>query len=207
MGILAFGSLINDPGQEILELESCRIDCETPFKVEFARISSTRGNAPTLIPVKENGSSVRATIIVLRDGIDLNEAKDILYRREIHKVGSNKKYDYPENPTEDQIKKRVKLEVMSDFMEIRNVLFISFGRNIEQELTAELLSEYAIESILSKAGAEEKDGVRYLLSAKRNGLITPLSGDYERQILAKTETKSLEEAIKKLDKQRMKALQ
>ncbi len=60
-GILAFGSLIDDPGQEILDVENCRIDCETPFNVEFARKSGkTRSYAPTLIPVEQGGKKVKA---------------------------------------------------------------------------------------------------------------------------------------------------
>lgn len=53
-GILAYGSVISNPGKEI---EQAMIGCNgqiigafTPFLVEFSRKSSTRGNAPTLVP-------------------------------------------------------------------------------------------------------------------------------------------------------------
>lgn len=105
VGILAFGSLIDNPGDEIKELESHRIKCETPFKVEFARISSTRCNAPTLVPVANNaiGSRVKAVLIVLKEGTSLLHAKSVLWRRECHKVGSSKGYKRYENPTPNKV--------------------------------------------------------------------------------------------------------
>lgn len=42
IGILAFGSLIDNTGQEISEIEIDRLDCETPFAIEFARTSVRR---------------------------------------------------------------------------------------------------------------------------------------------------------------------
>jgi hypothetical protein len=55
MGVLAFGSLLNDPGCELLGAEVQRISVRTPFPVEFARYSRSRRGAPTLVPVsKEN---------------------------------------------------------------------------------------------------------------------------------------------------------
>jgi hypothetical protein len=53
IGILAFGSLIGNPGDEIAALEIAaerRHGVLTPFPVEFARSSTKRGGAPTLVP-------------------------------------------------------------------------------------------------------------------------------------------------------------
>ncbi len=50
VGILAYGSLIDDPGAEIEPVILRRIDCRTPFKVEFARASESRKGGPTLVP-------------------------------------------------------------------------------------------------------------------------------------------------------------
>ena len=50
VGILAYGSLIADPGVEIGPLIVRRIETLTPFSVEFARFSATRGGAPTAVP-------------------------------------------------------------------------------------------------------------------------------------------------------------
>ena len=53
IGILAYGSLIDEPGLEIEQLIIHRINCLTPFKVEYARKSGTRGDGPTLIPTEK----------------------------------------------------------------------------------------------------------------------------------------------------------
>jgi cation transport regulator ChaC len=199
IGILAFGSLIDNPGQEISEIETERIVCETPFNVEFARTSSTRGNAPTLIPVEIGGQKVKAVIIVLNPETNIDTAKSILWRRELHKANRTENYIHSDNPSPN----KVVVKTWTDFMNVQTVLYTSIGCNISQPLTSELLADFSINSMLTQAGQEEKDGLRYLLSAKRNGIVTTLSEDYENQILIKTETKSLEQAIEKLDRKRM----
>ena len=106
-GILAYGSVIADPGKEILDkLISSKggiIDTFTPFHVEFARSSRTRGGAPTLVPVEE-GERVRCKIFVMGDDVCEDEAADILYRREINKVGDKSK-TYTESSKTDPNKK------------------------------------------------------------------------------------------------------
>ena len=90
LGILAYGSLIDDPGDEIKALTAGRITgVETPFNVEFARKSRLRADAPTLIRVEQNGSKVPAAIIVLKPEVAIESAQDILYRRETDRVGTN----------------------------------------------------------------------------------------------------------------------
>lgn len=198
IGILAYGSLIDDPGEEISKIETGRIKCKTPFKVEFARVSSTRSNAPTLIPVKIGGSHVDAQIIILPNNFDIDDARSILWRRERHIVGSNKSYTHIDNPGVN----RVSVESINNFMNINTVLYTSLGSNINEKITGKLLAEKSINSILSEAGDKENDGIRYLLNTKQNGIITPLSKEYEENILLITESNSLEEAINKLDKKR-----
>lgn len=124
IGILSFGSLISDPGEEIQSLEIERIDCETPFKVEYARISSSRCNAPTLIPIEDEskGKSVKAQIIVLNENIELEEAKSILYRREIHTVDWSKTYSEPKTPTS----KNVLIEELRNFHELDIIIYTKF---------------------------------------------------------------------------------
>jgi hypothetical protein len=55
LGILAYGSLIHDPGPEIEPHIRLRIDTETDFPVEYARLSTKRGDAPTLVPPPGRG--------------------------------------------------------------------------------------------------------------------------------------------------------
>ena len=70
VGILAYGSLIEDLGKEIEPLiRERRENIETPFSIEFARSSSTRDGAPTLVPVENGGSPVLATVLLLEAGV------------------------------------------------------------------------------------------------------------------------------------------
>lgn len=196
IGILAYGSLIDNPGKEIKPIIIDRINCKTPFKVEFARTSSSRSGAPTLIPY-ETGNEVKAVILVLENSTDLAHAKSILWRRERHNF-DDKKYVEVINPTNNQ----VVVKYIRDFENVETVIYTSIGKNIDGKITAEKLSQLAIESILSKAGENKKDGIRYLYESKNNSIVTKLSQEYEQAILDKTETKTLEEAINKLDLQR-----
>ena len=64
IAILAFGSLIEDPGEEIGPLIRDRVEgVRTPFSIEFARRSRTRGGGPTLIPVDDGGSRLSVPLL------------------------------------------------------------------------------------------------------------------------------------------------
>lgn len=83
IGILAYGSLIGNPGKDIEPLiRERRVKVETPFCVEFAHKSRKRSDAPTVIPVENGGCRVLATILVLDAGISLEKAEDLLWRRD-----------------------------------------------------------------------------------------------------------------------------
>lgn len=198
IGILGYGSLIDNPGKEISEIEVERINCITPFNVEFARTSATRGNAPTLIPVAEGGRKVNAVIIILKPDISIRIAESILWRRELHKKNRNETYLHSDTASLN----KVVIKSLPDFMNVQTVIYTSIGCNIADKLTSQLLADLSIDSILSEAGQQEKDGLRYLLAAKRNGIVTKLSEEYENQILLKTGTKSLEQAIETFDRKR-----
>lgn len=201
IGILAYGSLITNPGDEIAELEIDRIECLTPFKVEYARISVSRNNAPTLIPIDDavKGKRVKAKLIVLNNKVTLQEATSILWRRECNKTDRSKTYKCSSKPTS----KHVLIHELDNFQGIEKVIYTSFIIQEEyKNLNPEELANFAIESIMSEAGNREMDGIRYLLSAKKSGIRTELSDDYEKLILKKTETTCLIEAIRKLDGKR-----
>ena len=190
VGILAYGSLIDDPGCEIeAVISSKREDVQTPFNVEFARCSSTRGGAPTLVPVEEGGAQVKAVILVLKERASLDEAKDMLWRRETNNIGTGQCYERPASPEQD----KVFVEHLNDFGGISSVIYTRIASNISP-LTAPQLAELAIQSATSAHGAEKRDGISYLISAKRNGIVTPLSTAYEKEILQKTQSRDLEEA-------------
>lgn len=196
LGVLAYGSLIDFLGDELDKVEIDRIHCTTPFKVEFARISSTRGNAPTLIPSEklEIGKNVNAVIIVLDDKTKNRDAKSMLWRREIHTMDKSIYYKEPKSFT----KNKVVIKELQNFMGVETVLYTSIECNIEDKITPNLLAKYAINSFLTDAGANGKDGISYLLAAKKNKIVTEFSADYEKQILHETASETLEEVILKL---------
>jgi hypothetical protein len=198
IGILAYGSLIDFPGEEISPLIVDRLECTTPFKVEYARKSKIRGNGPTLIPTENIGKKVKAVVLIIKDETDLDDAKSILWRRETGNIKSKEEYKHSENPSRN----KVQVEITNEIIGVETVLYTSIGNNINGLITAENLSDLAIESILSEAGKNKKDGIRYLLANKQNGIITEMSDQYEKCILAKTGCKTLEESIAKMDSKR-----
>lgn len=190
IAILAFGSLIDEPGKAIGPLIRERIGgVRTPFSIEFARSSSTRGGAETLIPVDVNGSPVNGVLLVLDSAISLAEAKTLLWRRETRKECSGDQYSRPANPTPNQ----VIVECLENFEGCDFVLYTNIGTNIA-ELDADRLADLAIKSAQGKPGAAGKDGISYLMEARRNGIKTPLVDDYRIAILRKTKAGDLMEA-------------
>lgn len=189
VGILAYGSLLSDPGKEIAACQTGIIeDVETPFPIEFARSSDSRGGAPTLIPVDNGGAKVRGRIILV--GASTEEAMDMLYRREIHQIGSGKSYKEPK-PNQTS---KVRVKVLPQFHGVET-LYTDLRSNIAT-VTAEILARLAAESV---ARAETgKDGITYLIAAKAHGIRTALSDAYEKEVLRITEAASLDEALQRL---------
>ncbi|MDH5649404.1 MAG: hypothetical protein OEY67_07080 [Gammaproteobacteria bacterium] len=194
IGILAYGSLLDDPGIELEPLITNVIkNVITPFPVEFARSSNTRDGAPTVIPVIDGGLPVNGQILVLKDEISLASAEDLLWRRETRKEKSGKHYTRPFKPNPD----RVVVEKKENWQGLRYVLYTNIGQNIE-DVTADKLADLAIESAKGKAGDEGKDGISYLINVNKCGIVTAFSDDYARAILRKTGADSLEAAREKV---------
>jgi cation transport regulator ChaC len=191
IGILGYGSLIEDPGVELKPLISKTItDIETPFNIEFARSSQSRDGAPTVIPVVNCGSPVKAVILVLSESVDVEKARDLLWRRETRQENSDKHYPNPINPSSNQV---VVAEV-ARLGGIEIVLYTRIGANIDAP-TPKKLAALAIESARGKAGSEGKDGISYLMSMKRQNIDTPLMAEYEVEILRSVGASSLSEAL------------
>lgn len=194
VGILAYGSLIEEPGKEIEPLiRERRERIETPFAIEFARSSSTRDCAPTLVPVESGGDRVYATILVLDDDVNPEKAGDLLWRRETRNECSDKQYTPPSKPNPN----KMVVERLKNFAGIDIVLYTKLGANIT-DLSAAKLADLAIKSAKAAAGRAGKDGISYLISVKRQGISTPLMADYENEILRKTGASSLEDALSRL---------
>lgn len=187
IGVLAYGSLITDPGPELAAVTVSQKDgVVTPFAVEYARSSRGRKGAPTLIPVEQGGVPVLATIFEV--DVSAATAADIVYRREIDKVGSGQLYAAPVAPTPNT----VIIDRFPDLYGFEVVLSTRIGANIAP-ITAETLARLAIQS--ARKAAPGKDGISYLMNAMRSGIVTPLTPAYEAAILTETEASDLAAAL------------
>lgn len=190
LGLLAYGSLIAEPGPDIEAVTTAVIrNVTTPFNVEFARRSSSRDMAPTLVPVTEAGAQVPAVIYIV-SGTQA-DAEQLIYARETR---SKRPYKRPAKPTLEQ----VWVDVFEDFSDVETVLYTRIGDNIAAEdRNAAYLAKAAIES--AEKRKDGKDGISYLREKLAQGMITPLSGPYEAEILRRLEVKTLDEALKKIN--------
>jgi hypothetical protein len=194
IGILAYGSLIDNPGKELGPLICDRIlDVTTPFSVEFARSSSSRDGAPTLVPIEDGGAQVMGVILVLDSTVEVQRAEDFVWRRETRNECSDKHYSRPANPGPNTIV----VERIRSLANVEIVLFTKIGANIKNR-TPEYLADLAICSARREAGAKRMDGITYLISVKKQGIRTPLMPSYEVNILQKTKAQTLEEAYDKI---------
>jgi len=192
IGILAYGSLMWEPGPEIAVSLHRLERAETPFKVEFARRStSSRGGAPTLVPVVKGGAYVKGLVLVLREVVSLGKAKDMLWRRETQKVCSGERYEPPRHCCPNT----VCIVELGPLAAIDTVLCAWLAPNIKP-LTAPYLAKLAISSVC-KTG-KGRDGITYLISAKCSGIATPLMNGYEEEIKRQTGAGSLAEALEKV---------
>lgn len=187
VGILAFGSLIGDPGTEIGPKITMRIKCKTPFGVEYGRLSQTRGGAPTLVP-HENGAPVSAEILVLDDSVSEDAARDMLWRRETRNVGTNR--HYPAGTGANAII----AAALTDTPCVETVFYTDFnpsGKILNP--TAEDLAKSAIASV--KEAGNGQDGITYLINNIAAGIETPLTSAYRDAILKQTGEDSLDLAL------------
>ena len=194
IAILAYGSLIEDPGKEIKALVCERISgFQTPFSVEFARSSKSRDGAPTLVPVEDGGAPVRGAILVLDAGVEVYQAEDLLWRRETRNECCDRHYSPPTNPGPNT----VVIEHLQDVAKVETVLYTTKRANIIDR-TPEHLADLAICSARQDAGAKRMDGISYLISVKNQKIHTPLMSYYEAVILKKTNAQSLYGAYEKI---------
>lgn len=190
IGILAYGSLICKPGEEIDSLVVKRLPVTTPFPIEFGRYSQKRASAPTVVPVTNGGRKVKAQILVLRDGTTLQHAKDILWRRETNQVGSGTRY------TPRYARRAVRIREIPDYHSVSTVLYTDFYASTKIRRPNPInLARKAIKSVGS--AENERDGISYLIMLRKAGVKTPLSRRYESEILKQTGSSSLEDALKK----------
>jgi hypothetical protein len=188
IGILAFGSLINDPGDELKPKITMRIKTNTPFGVEYGRYSGkTRGGAPTLVP-HVAGTQVAAEILVLDDAVTTGEGRDLLWRRETRKTGTLATY------VEGTSENSVLVKTISDSPWVETLLYTDFpaaGKITNPNPTE--LAERAVRSF--ETASPGMDGISYLIAAMGYGIQTPLTVAYRDEILRQTKTDSLNNAL------------
>ena len=217
VGILAYGSLIWEPGDLDIDLDSDPRQVWTPFNVEFARESGRkrndgsfgpRGGAPTLVPVPiDHGKQVKAQILLHNSSKEqavkelfIREGGDWELRKSLNPkspYGIDCKYDCTRNVSQE-IKihegKKILINCLLNFDEPKYILFAQLSTNIKkigskiQKLTPEHLACLAIISV--KNACANKDGISYLHEARRVGIETCLSRDYAKKILEITDTES-----------------
>lgn len=186
IAILAYGSLIDDPGSELTPVITDSLTITTPFPVEYARSSHKRGGGPTLIPVLD-GIRVSARLLVLTSSITISEAKDMLWRRETGMATGT--YNPPNRHTPNTV-------LIDEFFDFPGYIALStrIASNINP-LTADRLAELAIQSAMNRNIARKENGIAYLQRAKNAGIATQLTNVYEAAILRQTGATSLEHAL------------
>ncbi len=187
VGILAYGSLISDPGIEIGPQIARRVPTTTPFPVEYARLSRTRGGAPTVVP-HSSGNPVMAEVLVLSDSVQLAEAKNLLWRRETRKENSGELYRGSNSPN------AVVIRDAPGFCGLDHVLYTDFNPQGKLENPDPCLLACAAVRSVAKARSEQ-DGISYLMNLIHVDVETALTPRYVAEILALTGTGSLAEAL------------
>lgn len=187
VGILAYGSLIPNPGDEIGgAIVERKRNVTTPFNIEFARTSKGRRGAPTLVPVPDGGAQIFAHLLVLDASVE--DATDFLYRREINNSGSNRRYQQKDNPGPNDIV----INSLENFHGVDVVLYAEIAANISV-LTAQTLARLAIGS--ARGSDDGRDGITYLMDATGAGIETPLTTAYVDEVKRLTGARDLEEAL------------
>ncbi len=195
IGIITYGNVLSDPGYEIKKQTINTINgIITPFNVEFARKSSTRGNAPTLTVVKNIGTQVKGSILELSPSTTQYLAADLLWRRETRQsLQSNKHY-----LDSSSFVLQIIIETISGYIGFDILVYAIVEQNISSP-NANLLAELAIDSATKEDIAKEhKDGISYLFDVKARGISTPLLEPYENEILRRTDSIDLIQAFEKV---------
>lgn len=193
IGILAYGSLLSDPGARLTGLIEKRLDgVQTPFPVELARACSCRDHAPTLAPVNAGGARVRGALLLARPSVSETTLTDALWQRETR----TERRDEATTPeTKDLLIRRAR--PLEEEHNLRRVFYAHLKANIDDRRPGRL-AELAIESARSDAGRRREDGIAYLIDLKAEGVTTPLMPAYEEELLRRVGAATLEDAREQL---------
>jgi hypothetical protein len=132
---------------------------------------------------------VSAEILVLDDEVSVDEARDMLWRRERRKEGGEEKY------IEGTSANSVLVRESCDSPWVSAVLYTDFHADGKIESpTAEQLARLAIGSVPNAENG--KDGITYLVNAVAWGIQTPLTAAYQAEVLKLANAQPLEEALR-----------
>ena len=187
VGILAYGSLISEPGREIGPLIARRIPTATPFPVEYGRLSRSRGGAPTVVPHLA-GCSVKAEVLVLFESVSFEEAKNLLWRREVRKEGSGHAYKESSSPD------AVLVRDSPGFCGLNHGLYTDFNASGKLDTPEPRGLAKAAANSVGRA-PNGKDGISYLIDLLDAGVVTALTARYEKELLILTNSPTLAEAL------------
>ena len=185
-----------DPGDEIRPLVARRIETVTPFPVEYARFSATRGGGPTAVP-HSSGKPVKAEVLVLSDEVRPTDARNLLWRRETRSEGTQRAY------RESLLRNAVVISDLPGFCGLEHVFYTDF--NLKGKIPypdARLLADAAIESVGRTLPG--KDGISYLVGLLEAGVETPLTAQYVAEILLRSGASSLSGALELITRQQEK---
>jgi uracil permease len=199
LGILVYGSMMTDPGKEMTRYVQTTIPVITPFAVEYARKSKNRSNAPVLVPVKDDGTKVKAQILVMKPDISEQMACDLLYRRAINFVDETAIVYSDKEKHENS---GLQIQYIENFGNVDKVFYTAFMPNIENIVNPEIspddkakeLAYLAIESLNQDTFCMQRDGIRCLIEDLSSGIHTPLSKFYVREIINRAAANDLNEA-------------
>jgi hypothetical protein len=194
--MLKYWRIIQDSAQRIAVAANHTVDEYAGGRVEHE--PEFTGEMLGRMKEATQGRPVNAEVLLLENTVTQAEAMDMLWRRETRNERSGKRYPSGNSPNS------VVVWVVQDFEGVPTVLYTDFPSSGKVATpTPTMLAEKAIVSVArARPGM---DGISYLLQAVQLGIKTPLTDEYVAEILARTGTRSLEEALQSLESKRQRA--
>jgi len=169
IAIMAYGSVIDDPGPAIEPLVVERRRCRTPFPVEFARASVRWGGGPVVVP-SPRGGPVDGFLLLLSPDVGLGAAVELLRQREGLPGGRGV----------------IEVAQPGELM----IIAASLPLNLRPEdMTPTALARRAAASVVHGP----RNGVAYLRRVLDSGVRTPLTAAYVEALLELTGASSIEQ--------------
>lgn len=174
LAIYAYGSLLSDPGEKIAPHVVARISQPSPWPIEYTRRAKLRGDGPTLV-LHKSGSVVQGQLLVLdMEQSGLEQLTGWLWERE-------------GRPPRELLKQMA-------FGDFERVLYCDLEATLgDEEITAESLAEFAIDSVRRTPA---RNAIDYLARNIAQGIVTPLTYGYRDAILRRTAARDLAQAAK-----------